>query len=354
MKLKQPIFTYLSFALSLGAVAAYFLEQPTVATILALAGWATAMADLVPFTTNLQFGAIGLNAVVLIGLLQPEPAGVPYLGLAILLATVIGHIRMLLFGRISHTTLIGLEVWTVPLTGGLYVFGLMQYDALSWQIMALPAPPLFYQLVGGSIYFWDSLKIKGMAKGGYRVQPGVEAPDFELEDHTGKLVKLSNFRGKRHLLLIFVRGDWCPHCHMMLRTYQRNVERFAQRNIFVMAIGPDPKGVNRDMVQKLGLDYALLADEQMAVASRYGLQIKGNYNNPFRTKYEDEEAIPLPASYLVDINGTVQYVSSPDRVGEFLNPATIFPIVEALEDTLPPESNSGAASATTPQPEPAN
>jgi peroxiredoxin len=32
------------------------------------------------------------------------------------------------------------------------------------------------------------------------------APDFELADYTGKLVRLSDFRGKTNVLLVFNRG----------------------------------------------------------------------------------------------------------------------------------------------------
>jgi peroxiredoxin len=32
------------------------------------------------------------------------------------------------------------------------------------------------------------------------------APDFTLSDHTGKPVSLSDFRGKKHVVLVFNRG----------------------------------------------------------------------------------------------------------------------------------------------------
>lgn len=39
-----------------------------------------------------------------------------------------------------------------------------------------------------------------------RVQVDTPAPDFELCDAQGRVVRLSDFRGKRHILLIFNRG----------------------------------------------------------------------------------------------------------------------------------------------------
>jgi peroxiredoxin len=35
---------------------------------------------------------------------------------------------------------------------------------------------------------------------------GQSAPDFELEDTTGKIIRLSDFRGKKIVVLAFLRG----------------------------------------------------------------------------------------------------------------------------------------------------
>ena len=94
-----------------------------------------------------------------------------------------------------------------------------------------------------------------------------------------------------------------------------------------MAIGPDPVGVNKEMVKKLNLEFKILSDVGQRTAMTYGVQLS-EYDNDFAEKYE--EGIPLPASFLVDKEGIVRYVSRPDRVGEFLNPALIFPIIETL------------------------
>ena len=39
-----------------------------------------------------------------------------------------------------------------------------------------------------------------------RVSIDVPAPDFELEDYTGEVVRLSDYAGERHVVLIFNRG----------------------------------------------------------------------------------------------------------------------------------------------------
>ena len=41
-----------------------------------------------------------------------------------------------------------------------------------------------------------------------RVKAGQTAPDFTLEDADGKAVTLSDFRGKKSVVLVFYRGYW--------------------------------------------------------------------------------------------------------------------------------------------------
>jgi cytochrome oxidase Cu insertion factor (SCO1/SenC/PrrC family) len=41
-----------------------------------------------------------------------------------------------------------------------------------------------------------------------RVKVGDVAPDFTLESHEGKQISLSDYRGKKHVVLIFYRGRW--------------------------------------------------------------------------------------------------------------------------------------------------
>ncbi len=39
---------------------------------------------------------------------------------------------------------------------------------------------------------------------------GDSAPDFELNDHLGRVIKLADFKGKSHVVLLFYPLDWTP------------------------------------------------------------------------------------------------------------------------------------------------
>lgn len=194
----------------------------------------------------------------------------------------------------------------------------------SWQAWTLPVPGILIGLIFSFMNYVDRKKITAMLEMGV-IEPGTPAPDFTLPDQDGNPVTLSDYFGKRDVLLIFVRGDWCPGCHIMLRLYEREREKFQQKNIMLFAIGPDPVGVNRAMVEKLGVDFAVLSDDKMEVSKKFCVRVQEDAPG---AKFE--AGIPLPASFLVDKKGTVRYTSRADRAGEFLRPDVIFDVLAKI------------------------
>jgi len=319
--------TTLAVVLIIAAITCLILGYSLVSATLCVLAFFAGTSELSKYTSWYQFITIFTSAIIA-GLSIDLPLdNFPFITSALKLAALASIVRIVFFRFFSYTS----YSWFEPLAAGLalvfFLAGIFSGN-YTWPEMVIPAPILIFSL----IFAWGTVKDKNQllknSRGGYRVQIGKEANEFDLPDQDGNPTKLSDFKSKRHVLLIFVRGDWCPGCHMMLRTYEKNNEKFHSKNVLVMAIGPDPVGVNRGMVEKLGLDFKVLSDEGQRTAMIYGVQLK-EYDNDFAEKYE--EGIPLPASFLIDKNGIVRYVSRPDKVGEFLNPSLIFPIVEQLD-----------------------
>lgn len=324
----KPVYTLSGLVVALASLPLLFVwDLRVAAAVTALAGYFIAMKDFSKFTQPLQF-VTQVVAALAIGVALDYPfETVPFLLLSVFFAMLATFGRIMFFRFFAYTGKTWFEIAMLLLAIGCHIAGNMNAhsDLAGWLV---PAPVLIF----AAIITWGILKDKQqlLAKTvkGYKIAIGGAAPPFSLPDQDGNMISLSDFHGERHLLLIFVRGDWCPGCHMMLRTYQKESERFKQKNVFVLSIGPDPVGVNREMVERLGLDFKVLADEGQKIAMQYGVQLQ-EYDNAFAEKYD--EGIPLPASFLVDKNGIVRYVSRPDKVGEFLNPSLIFPIIEKLD-----------------------
>jgi peroxiredoxin len=299
---------------------------PIPAALYCIAAFFLALKEVSKYTSAFQFFTVYLAALILgLGLDWPLDH-FPAFACALLLSATGSLARMIFFRSFGYVRFSWFEPSIAILSFLVYLTANLLFPA-SWKGWLFPLPVLAIQTVLAFGILKDKTQLLNFTRGGYKIAVGAEAPDFSLPDQEGQAFRLSSLRGQRNLLLVFVRGDWCPGCHMMLRTYQKECAKFNEKNIFVLAIGPDPIGVNREMVQKLGLEFKVLSDEKQKTAMIYGVQLD-NYDNDFAEKYE--EGIPLPASFLIDKKGIVRYVSRPDFIGEFLNPRTIFPILEEL------------------------
>jgi peroxiredoxin Q/BCP len=149
------------------------------------------------------------------------------------------------------------------------------------------------------------------------------APEFSLPDESGDIVSLSDYKGNRNVIVFFIRGDFCPFCQMMLRTFQRERDRFIQKNVVIICISPGPLDINREIVKKFGLDYKLLCDDKQMVMQKYGC-----HDADDKSAYP--EGMPIPGTFLVDKTGVLRYFSRADKAEEVFDPSMIFTALESL------------------------
>jgi peroxiredoxin len=128
------------------------------------------------------------------------------------------------------------------------------------------------------------------------IAAGEPAPDFTLRNQDGEKVSLSDFRGKR-VLLVFYPLDFSPVCTDQLSIYQEVKPEIEAKGVTMIGISVDSGFVHRAFREKLGLDTTLLADFEPKgeVARAYGAYIEkvGHANRSL---------------VLVDAEGTVEWV----------------------------------------------
>ena len=71
------------------------------------------------------------------------------------------------------------------------------------------------------------------------LQAGDEAPDFELRSHKGGTVKLSDFRGKRQVVIAFHPLAFTPVCAKQMCGYEADLGRFNAAGAAVLGISVD-------------------------------------------------------------------------------------------------------------------
>lgn len=278
--------------------------------------------------TGKYTGTFQFLTILLVSLVFGTTVGISQnlaLALCVCLSLISVFLRLWKFSFFLYTKHLWFEPASFVISIVLYLYGNLNSLNNGWEGWLFPGLMLTFHLFIAYLTLFDAIRLIKNTKKSYGIDPGKVAPDFSLNDQDGNKVNLSDYKNKRDVLLIFVRGDWCPACHIMLRTYEHQRDIFQKKNVMIMAIGPDPVGVNRDMVLRLGIDYKLLSDETQSVFKNYSIQIPGKQAG---VPYND--GMPLPASFLVDRNLIVRYSSRPDKIGEFLDPSTIFSVIESL------------------------
>ncbi|WP_028553130.1 thioredoxin-dependent thiol peroxidase [Paenibacillus sp. UNC451MF] len=110
---------------------------------------------------------------------------------------------------------------------------------------------------------------------------GQQAPDFELPSSNGQLVKLSDFRGK-HVLLYFYPKDMTPTCTTQACDLRDRSDLFEAQNTVIIGISPDPVKRHTKFIEKYGLPFLLLSDEEHRVAELYEVwQLKTLYGKQY-------------------------------------------------------------------------
>jgi mycoredoxin-dependent peroxiredoxin len=105
---------------------------------------------------------------------------------------------------------------------------------------------------------------------------GDTAPDFSLKDQTQQEVKLSDFRGKKRVVLVFYPLDWSPVCTNEHACLVDGMKQFEQLDAQVLGLSVDSVWSHKAYAEKMGIRYPLLADFQPrgAVAAKYGVYLE--------------------------------------------------------------------------------
>lgn len=138
-----------------------------------------------------------------------------------------------------------------------------------------------------------------------KVEVGKPAPDFELKDTNGKLWKLSEYKGKKNVALIWIFADWCWVCQDEFNDLSKLESKFKELDIQVLTIECHDLHRSREMVT--GKEKAInkklwwphLIDNAGAVAGVYNV-------DPMEFTVHDEW-INRPSTILIDKDGIVRF-----------------------------------------------
>lgn len=133
---------------------------------------------------------------------------------------------------------------------------------------------------------------------------GDTAPDFELINQYGETVKLSDFRGKKPVVLVFYPLSFSGICTGELCEIRDNFAKFENENVELLAISVDSKFVQKQFAEHEGYKFSVLADfwPHGAVAKQYGV-------------FLEEAGISNRATFVINKDGELvaKFVTAPGQ-----------------------------------------
>ncbi len=136
------------------------------------------------------------------------------------------------------------------------------------------------------------------------IEPGSSAPDFTLPDQDGNEISLSDFEGRR-VVLVFYPADFSPTCTDQLNVYQEVLPQFEERGAQLVGISVDGAFCHKAFKEHLGVSIPLLSDfhPKGEVAKAYGV-------------WAESHGVAGRALVMVGPDGTVEwaYLSPPLEV----------------------------------------
>lgn len=168
---------------------------------------------------------------------------------------------------------------------------------------------------------------------------GAKLPAFELQDQDGKIVSSSDLLANRKLVLCFIRGRWCPFCVGQMEAMNLVLPQIEKAGAAFIAISPQTVKQSFFMHDQHKLRFPLLSDADNKIARQFGLTYRvpepqeavyrrAFVNLPF-TNGDDSWELPIPATYILDSDGTVLHASANEDYTERPEPNEIVGMVQA-------------------------
>ena len=146
------------------------------------------------------------------------------------------------------------------------------------------------------------------------------APDFKLESFSGVPVSLSEFKGKKNVLLVFNRGFTWPYCRAHMSQLRDDYSKYVERDTVILVIGPEgPESFSRYWREN-ELPFIGLPDPHHTVLKRYGQQIK-------ILKFGR-----MPAQAIIDKQGLVRYIHYGKSMSDIPSNEELLRIIDSIKN----------------------
>ena len=168
---------------------------------------------------------------------------------------------------------------------------------------------------------------------------GDTAPDFTLLDQHGRTVRLADRLALGPVVLVFIRGGWCPFCTLALRAWADALPAVHDAGGDLLAVSPQPVPACGGVAECNLLPYPVLSDWDGAAAQAYGVDWdvpeadqalhRRLGHDVLAGRPDGRWRAPLPAVFVIGRDGRVTLAHADRAPAQRLDPASVIDTVRA-------------------------
>lgn len=162
---------------------------------------------------------------------------------------------------------------------------------------------------------------------------GDKAPLFEAISYSNNEVKLKNLIDSGKVVLVFYRGAWCPYCNKHMSNLQDSLNLIIEKGASLITISPEVESSVEESISKSNATFEIISDKNYQIMNQYGVSFK--VKEATLTKYKlfginleeangnDDNILPVPATFIINQNGTIEYIHFDENYKERLSVSEI-------------------------------
>ena len=146
---------------------------------------------------------------------------------------------------------------------------------------------------------------------------GEPAPDFAAKATGNRQISLSDYAGKKNVMLVFFPFVFSPVCSVQVPAYSQNTNRFEELDTEVLAISVDSSWSQSAWAEHYGIQIAVLSDFDKNITNAYGVK--------------HDMGMSQRAIFIVDKEGNIVFSQVQENIREIPSLDLIFGELEKIQ-----------------------
>ena len=158
---------------------------------------------------------------------------------------------------------------------------------------------------------------------------GQPLPEFSAVSEDGETLNSRQLGGKP-VVMIFVRGNWCPFCNKQVKNLTGHYKAINDAGAKLIFVTPKPLETTRRVAEFFEVDFDFWLDESLEATRQLGLLLDAGVPKDWNKEYGKDTT--WPASLVIDASGVIRYVEISKHIIDRPNPKTLMREVQKVID----------------------